>query len=159
MTREHIVNVDAARIDMGWVVCHRDAWELIDTEMSLVWSLEQCSTWGEVRQLELSPDLLELVGETENAPDHWLGTWPADETPFAIDFSDSEWYDLNTWLGRAGLDFIESVGADILPQQMLVDDFSVADSMGGQMAYVYNERVDAVLAHFRQQGLDVRVHG
>lgn len=146
--------VDVERIDMGWVVCKRTSWEHIDAELALVWELEQCSTWGQVRQLTLSDSLVELVGETDTAPDDWPVMWPADDTPFAIDLSDSEWYDRTLWLGRAGLDFVEAMSAYGLPEHALDDSFYI----GGEVAFVLDERIDAVMQLLSEQGLDVRVH-
>lgn len=159
MPRERDVRVDFERIEMGWVVCEREAWERIDSELAMVWALEQCSTWGEVRRLELSDSLLEEIGESLEVPHDWPARWPIDDASFSISFSNSEWYNRTLWLGRAGLDFVESAGEELLHEQMLVDAFHIADSIGGQMAYVYDERVDVVVSHLKDRGLDVRVHG
>ena len=138
--------VIVARVDRGWAVLDRAAWEAVNARLELVDALEGCSSWGDYRKLQDDASDELLLCHTNLDPDEEVED---DEQSFAVDLSDVEDFDRNAVLEAATQKFIDS-----LPDASFLDDKT---DYAETWSWVEHKHRDAVVQGLRARGYSVTV--
>lgn len=132
-------------VDRGWALLDRAAWETINASLEMISALEQCSTWGEYRELRSDTTDEILLQYTNLDPDED----EEGEESFEVDLSDVEGLDRNAMLEAATRNFIDSLpDASFLNGK--VDDAET-------WSWIEYEHRNAVVRLLRKRGYSVKV--